>query len=351
MTDVLVIGGGLVGLAAARAAAHAGARVTVLHASRPGEASRVGAGMLAPSVERAAGAAQAFAVAARDAYPAWVAALAEETGLPIPLARGGVLEVATDEADADTRRAHLRGDSRWLTSEDVLAMDPGFAAPHGAVLHPLDGAVDPVPLMAALERASAASPRITRIAGTAVALTPSGARLDDGRVLSADAVVVAAGAWSGLLAVGARAVPVSPLRGQMLDLRSSAVRHVAYGAGGYVVPRPHGVTYVGATMEDVGFDAGTTEGGRRQLLAVAAGLSPGMERAPVLRHAAALRPMTPDHQPIIGPDPAVPGRWYACGHSRNGILLGPLTGEVVGAGVLGVSPSHDLTPFTVLRFA
>lgn len=351
MTEVLVVGGGLVGLATARAAARAGAHVTILQASRPGEASRVGAGMLAPSVERASGAAQAFAEAARDAYPAWLAALADETGMPIPLDRGGVLEVATDDADAGARRAGLGGDSRWLTADDVRAMDPGFSAAHGAVLHPRDGAVDPVPLMAALERSCDASPRISRIAGTAVALTPDGVRLDDGRSLSADAVVVAAGAWSGLLALGTRPVPVAPMRGQMLDLRSSAVRHVAYGAGGYVVPRTRGVTYVGATMEDVGFDAGTTPDGQRHLLAVAAALSPGMERAPIVRHAAALRPMTPDHQPILGPDPDLPARWYACGHSRNGILLGPLTGEIVGAGALGQAPSHDLTAFSVARFS
>lgn len=351
MTRVLVVGGGLVGLATARALSRAGAAVTVLHAPRPGEASRVGAGMLAPSVERAAGAAQDFATAARDAYPAWLAELTDETGVPVPMDRSGILEVAADEADAARRAGSLGGDSRWLAPQEVRRLDPGFAAPHGAVHHPRDGAVDPVPLMQALDAACSRSPRVTRAAGAAVALTAQGVRLEDGRALTADVVVVAAGAWSGLLSVGARAVPVAPMRGQMLDVASAPVRHVAYGAGGYVVPRPHGVTYVGATMEDAGFDARTTDVGRQQLLAVAAGLVPGLVGAAVVRHAAALRPMTPDHQPIIGPDPDVPSRWYACGHSRNGILLGPLTGEVVAAGVLGAEPRHDLTPFRVSRFS
>jgi glycine oxidase len=136
----------------------------------------------------------------------------------------------------------------------------------------------------------------------------------------------------------------------MLELPVAATRLVAYGAGGYLVPRADGRTYVGATMEDVGFDAGTTPDGAQFLRGVAGTLAPALRHVPPSRHAAALRPMTPDHLPVLGPDPADPSLWYACGHGRNGILLAPLTGQVVADALTGHPPGYTLDPFSVTRF-
>lgn len=348
--DVLVVGGGLVGRAVALAAADAGARVTLIDDRRAGGASGVGAGMLAPSVERTAEPAQAFLLAARDAYPADVAGLTERTGVRIPINTDGILEVASDETDAARRRAAAQGEARWLEPRDVLALDPGYSAPWGAVWHARDGAVDPLPLLAAYKAALDACPLVRRVGASVVERRTRDLLLADGTVLSAASTVWCTAAWSGTVPGLPRAIPVHPMRGQMLDLPTCPVRLVAYGGGGYLVPRPDGRTYVGATMEDVGFDPTTTGDGLAFLQRVASTLAPALGGLTPLRHAAALRPMTPDHLPIIGQDPGDPSLWYACGHGRNGILLGPLTGRVVGAALAGAHVPFDLTPFSIARF-
>lgn len=348
--DVVVIGGGLVGLSITRALAARGMRVTVIEAGRPGAASRVGAGMLAPSVEHAGGPAQALLVAARDGYAAAVSALSDETGVTIPVNQSGILEIASDEADASRRRTASGGDAVWCTTDEVRRLDAGYAAPWGAVWHRRDGAVDPVPLLRGLD-VSLAQSRVRRIDGLVVSRDPGGVVLASGDRLAAATTVLCAGAWAGTLAGLPRAVPVRPVRGQMLELPVVTTRLVAYGAGGYLVPRADGRTYVGATMEDVGFDAATTDDGGRWLAGVAVALSPALAGQTPARHEAALRPMTPDHLPVLGPDPDDPSLWYACGHGRNGILLAPLTGEVVAAALTGDAPAADWTPFSIARFA
>lgn len=349
--DVIVVGGGLIGRWVAWAVAATQGRVVLIEAQRPGAASPVGAGMLAPSVERTAGVAQTFLVAARDRYPDEVAALAEATGITVPLALDGILDIAADETDAARRQAAARGDTRWLSADDVRQLDPGYAAPWGAAWHTHDGAVDPLPMLAALDAALAAAVRIRRVSGEVAALRPDGVTLRDGTRLDAPTTVLCGGTWSGTVAGLTRPIPVFPIRGQMLDLPSRPVRLVAYGAGGYLVPRADGRTYVGATMEDVGFDASVTDEGAQYLRTVAATLAPALAGVAPIRHAAALRPMTPDHLPLLGPDPDLPGRWYACGHGRNGILLAPLTGRVVAAALSGRPLPYDLSPFSPARFA
>ena len=125
----------------------------------------------------------------------------------------------------------------------------------------------------------------------------------------------------------------------MLELAAAPLRHVVFGGGGYLVPRASGTTLVGSTMERVGFDTTITGEGRAHLLGVAVAASPSLGAAPVLRHWAGLRPLTPDLQPIVGRDPERPSLVYACGHSRNGILMAPLTGEVVASLLCGEAPA------------
>jgi glycine oxidase len=128
------------------------------------------------------------------------------------------------------------------------------------------------------------------------------------------------------------------------------VSRVTFGRDGYIVPRA-GRTIAGSTMEAAGFDARTTDDAIAALRAMARAVCPPLDAAREVGRWSGLRPITPDLRPIIGRDPDRPGVIYACGHSRNGVLLAPLTGDCVAALVAGAEPAHDLTPFAAARFA
>lgn len=351
--DVLVIGGGLVGLAVAAGAAARGASVCLIGESRTGEASAAGAGMLAPGAESGelqGDAVVRFAVAGRDLFPSYLAALRERTGIDVPLDRSGILELALDHEPPSQPAG-----SEWIDARALRTLEPTLAAFPGALLHPYDGSVDNVILLQALRRLVRTYDTVELVAVRARTLNLSGARpkvlLANEEAVEGGCVVLAGGAWVAQLGGLPHVVPVRPVRGQMLSLGASGLHHVTYGGGGYLVPRTGGRTLVGATMENVGYDSGTTPEARVSLTAIAARLSPTLGAAPLLSHWAGLRPVTPDGLPILGHDGAAPGVLYACGHGRNGILLAPITGETIGALAVGESPSFDLAPFSIDRFA
>jgi glycine oxidase ThiO len=353
-SDVAIIGGGLVALTSAAALAARGATVTIVAERQPGEASRAAAGMLAPGVERAGGAAHAFAVAARDLYPSYVEAIAELTGIRVSLNREGVLELIAEEATAAEKQRAVGDGCEWITAEQLRTLEPAAAPMAGAIYYPSDGAVDNVALMRALRGLADASPSIDVVDERAISIDVGGARpmigLASGRVVFASNIVLAAGAWTPLIRGLPRPIPVEPVRGQMVAIGSSPLRHVVYGPSGYAVPRGGSLTAVGSTMERVGFDVGTTPEGSAALAAAAAEISPHLADARVVDRWSGLRPMTPDLLPILGCDPEYPMLLYACGHSRNGILLGPLTGECVAALASGEAPALDISPFSISRF-
>jgi glycine oxidase ThiO len=353
--DVAIVGGGLVALASAAALAARGATVTLVAERQPGEASRAAAGMLAPGVERAGGAAHAFAVAARDLYPSYIEALAEVTGVRVPLNREGILELATTEADAEEKRHAVGNGCEWLTPEQLRTIEPAVAPMAGAIYYPGDGAVDNVRLLRALRGLADASPSIDVVEERAVSIDVDGPRpmvgLASGRVVFASNIVLAAGAWTPLLRGLPRPVPVEPVRGQMVAIGASPLKHVIYGPRGYAVPRGRSLTAVGSTMERVGFSVGNTRAETTALATAAAEISPALARARTVDQWSGLRPVTPDFLPILGRDPEYPMLVYACGHSRNGILLGPLTGECVAALVSDEAPTLDIAPFSITRFA
>jgi glycine oxidase len=163
-------------------------------------------------------------------------------------------------------------------------------------------------------------------------------------------MVLATGAWARAMDGLPRSLPVEPVRGQMMSVVSKALRHVVYGGHGYVVPRADGRTLIGATVERVGFDAAFTDEGVAAVRAMGGAIAPSLADARMLNAWAGLRPMTPDGLPVIGHDPARPALVYACGHSRNGVLLAPITGDVVADLVTGTTPRLDLAPFSVERF-
>jgi len=353
-TDVVVVGAGLVGLAVTAALAARGARVLLLADVRRGEASPAAAGLLAPSVGAGAGAAQDVAVAARDRYPAFVDALRERTGIDVPLDTRGILQLALDDEEAALLAAAAPPGASWLDPAALLALEPGLGHAAGAVFHPHDGAVNSLVLMRALKTAVGRDARVTVssdaavelafVGGGAMVLTRDGARHAAGKV------VLAAGAWAPYVDGLPRPLPIEPVRGQMMSVASKLLRHVVYAVAGYAVPRPDGRTLVGATMERVGFDAMHTDAGVAEVRGIAAAISPQLAPSRMLNAWAGLRPMTPDGLPIIGPDPTHPALVYACGHSRNGVLLAPVTGELVAALCVGAAPEFDLTPFAMERF-
>jgi glycine oxidase len=169
--------------------------------------------------------------------------------------------------------------------------------------------------------------------------------------IDAGAVVLAAGAWS--LEVEGHGLPrgaVRPVRGQIavLDTRPPLLSRVVFSGRGYVVPRADGRILCGSTMEEVGFEKAVTAGGLRQVLDIAIEIAPALAAAPVVETWSNFRPSSPDGAPILGAG-TVPGLFYATGHTRNGILLLPITADAVSAAILGNAPPVDLSPFSPAR--
>ena len=349
---VAVVGAGIVGLSCAAALTNRGARVLLIGESHAGESSPAAAGMLAPHIESNDTPARALGIAARDRYADWVAQLEEISGVPIALLRNGVLELPPDETAAAAMRARSSAGSHWLDAAAVRDLEPALVAPLGALLHEDDGAVDNVALVEALRRALMRE-RFARVIDAEVVriapgdlhpsvVTPS-ARYE------VDRIVLAAGAWVNRIAGLPAPIPVEPLRGQMLAMQGAPVGHVVYAPDVYLVPRG-GTTLAGATMERAGFEVATTPDAQAAMHEASLRVVPTLAGAPVLRSWCGLRPATPDLLPIIDFAPECPALIYACGHSRNGILLAPLTGDLVADLVFRQEPRHDLAPFSIGRF-
>ena len=349
MTDALILGDGIIGLASALAIARAGGTCRVLGRTVAGSASTASAGLLAPSIGVVEPAVHSFMVASRDRYPAWIRWLAERTGIEVPLNRLGIIELDSPQQTAAARS----GDSNHLDVNDLGALEPSLA-PTEATLHPDDGFVDNVRLLEALREAVRCEWSIEVVDGRAAVLQPSvdgcTVTTEDGRTQQADTVVIAAGAWTALIAGMPRPLPVEPVRGQMIQVRGCPLTRAVSAPDAYLVPRGE-FTLVGSTLERVGFDVSTTAGAIAHLKHAASSAVPSLAAAEVQRSWAGLRPMSPDSLPLIGSDPDFPSLVYACGHSKNGILLAPLTAECVAALVARVATPKDLAPFSVDRFA
>jgi len=320
---------------------------------RPGEASPAAAGMLAPSVERAPGPAHAFGIAARDRYPSYVDFLADRTGVKVPLNRLGILQVALSEKGINGLRKTALPTTRWLDAKELRELEPALSHGLGAMFNAKDGAVDNVVLLSALEKLSTSYDRVRRISGEVRRVDPAAdsctVSTESRAQSTARRVVIAAGAWAGKISGALLARAVQPARGQLVSYSSSPLRHVAYGPHGYVVPRGP-VTIGGTTMESVGFDSSTTAIGVKKVRAASEEICPSLSDARQVDAWAGLRPVTPDMLPMIGPDPKHPSLIYACGHSRNGVLMAPLTGDLIADLVTESPLSHDLSQFRPDRF-
>jgi glycine oxidase len=352
--DVLVIGCGLIGLACGAAAAQRGFRVRIIGEPRVGAASLAAAGLLAPSIERADGHASDFATVARDRYPTYVDWLRERTGLEVPLNRDGIIQVALNEAGVRGLRGAKPEEAEWLDARELAELEPALSHGLGGVLHPLDGSVDNVRLFEALRTAVDGLATLTIVSDTVTELRFSGlveALGRSGSRYTAEMVVLAAGAWSSTIKGLPRAIPVEPVRGQMIAYVGSPLRRAVYGPTGYVVPRASGRTLVGATNERAGFESITTPDGIAKLARAAGEILPQFASSQPDDAWAGLRPMSADLQPILGPDPDEPRLFYATGHSRNGVLMTPLTGDCIGALLAFEPPPVDISGFSIARFA
>lgn len=350
--DVVVVGAGLAGLTAALACAARGLRVHLLGPPIPGAASVASAGVLAPSVRRRPqGAVHRFMLAARDRYPSFLEELASRTGVR-PTTVVGVLEVARSDAELSVLRATPRdASSRRLDAGEVAALEPTLRCTAGGWLHERDGAVDTDALLAALDDAVARDPRIRRDDRAAVELRAGRVdsailRLGDGTAMEAPLVILAAGAWSSRIPTQRPAIPIDPLAGEVAFASRSSLRHVVFGAGGYLVPRGDELL-VGATSDERGFDASPTDAALVELRAVRDGLlEPGTPgHGPFHRRAVGLRPMTPDGLPTIGASASAPALLHAGGYGRNGVLMAPLAADCIAALATGERPAVEIGLF------
>ncbi|MEX0690588.1 MAG: glycine oxidase ThiO [Gemmatimonadales bacterium] len=362
--DVLVVGGGIIGAACARALAVAGASVEIVDSgTEPGIATQAAAGMLAPLSEtQRDDPVLGLAVRARDGYRTLVPTLEEEAGVSVHLETDGILKVAFTEAEEDSARAAVAWqrqqglNSEWLTASELRERAAGVSPDaRGALLAPEDGSLEPLSLLEAL-LVSATKRGATLVRGTQVTgLQREGQRVTGVHTSAGDrtagAVVIAAGAWAGKLMGLPRPLSVEPIRGQMLafDRPNDEFCTILYGAGGYVLCRGDELL-AGSTMEHAGFDSTVTTAGRTTVHAKAARLIPRLADATPRRAWAGLRPVTPDGNAIVGKDPDVQGLYYAAGHGRNGVLFAGLTGEVIASLYTGHSTEYDLTPLDPARF-
>jgi glycine oxidase len=373
---VLILGGGLIGLALAHELARQGRTATVLSRRRSEAAGFVAAGMLAPHAEGLQGTLLALGQASLARIPAWVARIESDSGLACGLRICGIVVPFVSAAERDAYPTAALGEplDRSGLEREIPAIGPSWRA---GLLFPQDGQIDNRRrLMRALERACVhrgvhfeegceVLGLVTDRDGETVATTPQsllGAR--DGRepfeapsaqltavrlrradgqelTLPCREAVLCGGAWSARLLPG---LPVSPVKGQMLSLQGpiGALSRVVFGPGTYLVPREDGLLVVGATSEpEAGFGEGLTPAGQRQLQAGIEALLPAAASWPPMERWWGFRPCTPDQAPLLGEGP-IAGLWLATGHHRNGVLLAAISAELVAQALLGQDRGGEL---------
>jgi glycine oxidase len=390
--DVLVIGGGVIGLSIAWRAAQRGLQVIVADPAPGSGATHAAAGMLTPVAEAAYAEKELFRLGRESllAYPAFAAELTGLTGEPTGFRQCGTLQVAYDSGDLavldelQVLQETLGVATRRLTARESRAAEPMLdPSVRGGLLAEDDGSVDPRLLIRALlAAASAAGARLIRQAAAEITIATGrpggtgqasgtgraeGAVLADGTLVVARWVVLAAG-WQSAAMAGLPdgiAPPLRPVKGQILRLRPTpatlaaglppgllarTVRGIVRGSSVYLVPRQSGELVIGATQEELGPDTRVTAGGVWDLLRDARTLVPGITELELAEAVAGLRPGTPDNAPVIGPS-SVPGLVFATGHFRAGVLLAPATASIVADYLATGRMADSALPFLPQRFA
>jgi D-amino-acid dehydrogenase len=373
--DAAVVGGGLLGTATAYHLVSAGARTLLVDRADVGRATDAGAGILSPETNsRDPEAWFRLACEAVDDYPALIDRLRGEQANDTGFAQCGKLVVAVSDDELEPfararriifdrqRRRGLPkpGDLHEITAAEAGELFPPLAPVHGAIYSRTAARVDGRLLTRALRAAAEARGLVVRTGGVERLVREGDAVrgiVVDRQTVAAGAVAIAGGAWSDALGrqLGVT-IPVAPQRGQILHLglhgadtsrwpMVSAFRHQ------YMVAWPDSRVVAGATRETgSGFAPHTTAAGVRAVLDEALRVAPGLAGAELREIRVGLRPLTSDTLPVLGPVPGIDGLFLVTGHGPTGLTLGPYSGKVVAAQMLGRPPGTDLTPFSVARF-
>ena len=349
--QVLILGGGLMGLAIAHQLARRGCSVTVLSRRRNEAAGFVAAGMLAPHAEGLTGDLLRLGQLSQERIPHWVAQIEADSGLPCGLRATGIVVPFKDAKERDRYATAAFGEA--LNRQRLEQLLPGIAPDWKAgLLFDQDGQIDNRrQLMRALESAC-----VDRGVNFQEGVEVLNLLKHDGRLygvrtrdsegllstLTCTKAVLCSGAWSAQLLPE---LPVFPVKGQMVSLQTprGALRHVIFGPGTYLVPREDGLVVVGATSEpEAGFNEGLTPQGQKSLNQGIAALLPDAVNWPPMERWWGFRPCTPDEGPLLGQGP-IPGLWLACGHHRNGVLLAAITTELLADAITHQATSSEAT--------
>ena len=347
--QVLILGGGLMGLAIAHQLARRGRAVTVLSRRRNEAAGFVAAGMLAPHAEGLTGDLLRLGQLSLERIPRWVAQIEADSGLPCGLRATGIVVPFKDANERDRYPTTAFGVA--LNRQRLEQLLPGIApAWQAGLLFDQDGQIDNRrQLMRALESACVDRGVHFQEGVEVLELLKQDGQLtgvrtrDSGGILSTlhcDTAVLCSGAWSAQLLPE---LPVFPVKGQMVSLQTprGALRHIIFGPGTYLVPREDGLVVVGATSEpEAGFNEGLTPQGQQSLNQGIASLLPDAVNWPPMERWWGFRPCTPDEGPLLGQGP-IPGLWLACGHHRNGVLLAAITTELLADTITGHATSSE----------
>ncbi len=364
-SDVIIVGGGAIGCSIAYYLAKAGVKATVIEKGTVGcEASSAAAGMLAPLGEALGpGPFLDLGLRSLDMFPGLAAELKSLTGIDIEYSPCGILRAAfTREEEEELRggfawQRTLRLDVRQMDSDELHQMEP-MVNPRVEVgtLSPKEAQINTARLAQALAQGARHLGAHIMEGAELSGLIIGNSRVQGVNVgsstLTASHVVLAMGAWAGV--VGSRfgiSLPVKPVRGQVLALRSREVqlKRVLFWGRSYAAPKSDGTILVGSTQDEVEFDKRVTVDGVRYVLDRACALVPDLAKASLERAWAGLRPGSPDEMPILGPIAGWEGLTLAVGHFRKGILLTPITGHLI-ANYIVRGDSKPLEPFGISRF-
>jgi glycine oxidase len=344
--DVIIVGGGIIGLSLSIALRKRGAAVLIVERGEPGrEASHAAGGMLVDCALETPAALQTLATASARMYPEFAHELEVESGMKVDLRDYGTILFPA--------AAHLAEAEAAFPLANLAELEPSVSAVHRA-FYLKERSVDPRALTAAAWKAAknrgvdfSSGDEVTSVTvadGHACGVTTIKTSFHGAKI------VMCAGAWSGQ--IPPHAFPTRPVKGQIVCLAMASrnlLKHVIRSPQVYLIPRSDGRLLVGATVEEAGFDKRTDADTIQRLHRAALALAPDLRNARILESWAGLRPGTPDALPILGAT-ATPGYYVATGHFRDGILLAPITAEVMAAVIECRTQEYDLTPFSPARF-
>jgi glycine oxidase len=357
MSDILVIGGGIIGLLTARELVQAGAKVTLVEMGETGrEASWAGGGIISPLYPwRYLDSVTALASWSQHIYPSLCTELHDETGIDPELTRNGLLILDMEELDQALAWAgRHQAEIEILDAERLHADEPDLGPrPARSMLMPAIAQVRNPRLVKSARRALEGRIVLREQEEVLELLVEQGrvrgVRTDKGEI-QADQVVICAGAWTAKLLEQLGSQPeIEPVRGQMILFlaRPGEISHITLYRDRYVIPRRDGHILIGSTMERTGFVKATTAEAKEELYRSAVELFPILKRTPIENHWSGLRPGSPSGVPYIGAYPAIEGIYLNAGHFRNGVVTGPASARLMADLVLGREPILDPAPYAL----